>query len=258
MYRLAAFPPSWQQELMAAVLAPGPGAVASHRAAAALHRLDGVGRQLVEISVPRSMCPAKRPGLTVHRAIRLERVDLTRVDHIPVTSVTRTLLDLGAVADADTVELALESALRTRRTSIGFLHRRLEVLGGRGRPGTATLRQVLAGRLYEAPTESLLEARFVQLCRRHGLPPGTRQHLIDGGSARVDFAWEARRVLVELEGFERHGTPADHRHDMSRQNAVVLARPGWALLRFGWADVMDHPASVADQLGGALGLARTG
>src|SRR5437879_573619 len=41
VYRVGAAPASWRQALMAAILAWGPGAVISHRAAAALWRFQG-------------------------------------------------------------------------------------------------------------------------------------------------------------------------------------------------------------------------
>jgi very-short-patch-repair endonuclease len=252
VYRLAACPESWEQALMAAVLASGTGAVASHRAAAWLQGLDSVGKKIVEVSVPRPLNPVRRQGVVVHRVSQLERIDVASVKHIPVTSVTRTLIDLGAVADVDAVELALESALRSRTTSLALVRRRLSVLGGRGRPGTAALRKVLAGRLYETPTDSVLETRFVQLCRRYKLPPPTRQHGV--GAATVDFAWEDRRVLVELEGFGHHGSAADHRRDMGRQNGVLIGRPGWLLLRYGWVDVVESAERVASELRAALAI----
>ncbi len=42
VYRLAGTPATWHQGLMAACLAAGPGAVASHRSAGTLWRLDGL------------------------------------------------------------------------------------------------------------------------------------------------------------------------------------------------------------------------
>ncbi|MGH9070075.1 MAG: DUF559 domain-containing protein [Acidimicrobiales bacterium] len=253
---MAASSESWRQNLTVAILAAGKGSVASHRAAAVLHQLDGAGREIVEISVPASHKPTKREDVRIHRVVKLERIDVTKVDGIPVTSVTRTLIDLGAVADADTVEAALESALRTRRTSLSLLDQRLGALSKRGKPGPATLRKILGSRLYGAPSASVLETRFVQLCRRYRLPQGARQYPVElaGRVARVDFAWDEHKLLVELEGFGTHGTPADHSRDMGRQNAILRSRPGWVLLRYGWSDVVEHPERVATELEEVLRL----
>jgi hypothetical protein len=68
-------------------------------------------RPLVEVSVRRGRYPTV-DGVLVHRAKRLDPCDVTEVDGIPVTSVARTLCDLGAVVPQDAVEAALDSALR--------------------------------------------------------------------------------------------------------------------------------------------------
>jgi hypothetical protein len=53
VYRIAGTPVTWRSHLLAAVLAGGPGAVASHRSAGALHGLDGCRPGVPEVSVPR-------------------------------------------------------------------------------------------------------------------------------------------------------------------------------------------------------------
>src|SRR5687768_12281231 len=55
VYLIVGTPPSWEQDLLAAVVAAGPGAVASHRAAAKLWGL--VDDAPVEITVPRGRTP---------------------------------------------------------------------------------------------------------------------------------------------------------------------------------------------------------
>lgn len=256
VYRLSAFPRTWHQDLMAAVLAGGDGTLVSHMAAGALHGLEGVTRQAVEVTMARRRGARSLPGVIVHRSPHLERVDMDKVDRVPVTTVTRTLIDLGAVADRDTLERAVESALRSRQTSTRLLRQRLASVGAKGRAGTATLRMVLADRLDAPPTGSELETRFVQLCRRAGLPTPLRQHAVvtGGGLPRCDFAFERARVLVELDGYATHGSPADHRRDLRRQNAILLARQGWVLLRYSWDDVVHHPADVVADLREALSI----
>ena len=78
---------------MAAVLACGPGAVLSHRSAAALW---GVGRSgwKTDVTVPGDR--RGRGGIRVHRA-KLQPADITTHDGIPVTTVARMLLDLAAL-----------------------------------------------------------------------------------------------------------------------------------------------------------------
>ena len=57
---------SWRAHLLAAVYACGPGALASHRAAGALHGLVRSGR--IEVTAARGVKP--KPGITVHRSAR--------------------------------------------------------------------------------------------------------------------------------------------------------------------------------------------
>ena len=58
--RHVAHPESWRQRVLAAVLAAGDGAVASHSAAAVLWRFDGLSPGPVEVTVP----SARRPRVT--------------------------------------------------------------------------------------------------------------------------------------------------------------------------------------------------
>src|SRR5205807_1777024 len=109
VYRLPGAPVTWKQKVMAAVLAAGPGAVASHKTAAALWGLAGFPPREVEVTLPHGKY---RPGC--HQSRSLERVDVTTIDGIPVTRVARTLVDLaGAVSDAR-LEDAIDDALCRR------------------------------------------------------------------------------------------------------------------------------------------------
>ncbi len=211
--------------------------VASHRSAALLDNLDGVRGETVEVTAARWANNRNVGGVVIHRSSLLEDVDLDEVDNIPVTTVTRTLIDLGAVSEPESVEMALESGLRTGRTGIRFLNQRLGVIGGKSRPGTATLRKVLAGQLYEAPTGSLLETRFVQLCGRFGLAPGTRQNRVSGGGqlALVDFAWPQSQLPGGAGGLRapRHSCGPPPRHAATECRGACPTRLGGFALRLG-------------------------
>jgi len=236
---------------LAAICLSTPSASASHRAAARLWDLDGVEVELIEISVPTAV--KVRRGV-VHRTGDLAAFDVTEVEGIRCTDPTRTLVDLGAVVDDGVVERALECALRRRLTSVRRLEWRLDALAGRGRPGPRALRRVLARRPGGAPaTESDLETRFVQCLRAGGVDEPQRQHRISlpgGGSARLDLAYPAARLFVELDGWASHGSKGSFERDRRRQNQAVLA--GWRPLRFTWRDVEGDPARVAVEVREAL------
>ena len=228
---------------------------ASHRSAAALHGLDGLVVDVVEVTVPIGV-KLVAPG--VHRSADLAPFELTDVDGIPCTDATRTLCDLGAVVGDDALELALESALRRGLTSVSRLRWRLEQLARPGRAGPAALRRVLDRRPGDAePTASELETRFLQTIRGT-VPDPVRQHpvpLRGGGIAYLDDAWPEERVFAELDGWRWHGDRTAFGRDRRRQNAVVLE--GWLPLRFTWHDVVNDPAGTARTVSRALASRRS-
>jgi very-short-patch-repair endonuclease len=79
---------------IAAVLAV-PDAVLSHRSAAALHKLSPTCPPLVHVTVPGDHGRARRKGIVIHRSTTLSAAEVTRHRGIPVTTVARTLADLG-------------------------------------------------------------------------------------------------------------------------------------------------------------------
>ena len=250
VYRVAAAPASHQQELLAACLAAGARAVASHRSAAAVSGLRGVEWPTPEITVTGNSKPVLR-GVAVHRSA-LGSADVGRRGPIPVTRPARTLLDLAGVEPA-LVEGALDDALVRGLTTLGSIERMLDRAGSHGRAGTALLRRLVAERSDgQSPTESFLEDRLVGLLRRHGLPEPIRQHpvaLPDGHVVRIDLAYPEVRLGIETDGRVWHSGRADFSRD--RQRANRLAGLGWTLLRYGWADLDGGPA-VARQVATVL------
>jgi predicted transcriptional regulator of viral defense system len=84
---------------LAAVLACGDRAVLSHRSAAALWQLRRRVGGPIEVTIAGRRSARTIPGLTIHRPTRLMRVEVTVRSGIPVTTVARTLLDLGGTSE---------------------------------------------------------------------------------------------------------------------------------------------------------------
>src|SRR5680860_1162467 len=127
VYRLRGATASWRQAVLGAVLAGGCDALASHEAAAVLHRLDGFTRAptVVTSRRNRNFFP---PGVLVHRPIVMMDVDRAVVDSIPVTSVALTLINLGGVCRPMRVEVALDGAIRDGLVTERFMAWRLSQL----------------------------------------------------------------------------------------------------------------------------------
>ena len=238
---------------LAAAFSTTSGAVASHRAAPNLWRLDGIHVDLVEATVDRR---ARSRFAVTHRSDDLAHFEVIEREGIPCTDPTRTLVDLGAVGDDDALERALESALRRRLTSLPRLRWRLGQLSRPGRPGPASLRRVLANRPHGAtPTESELETRFVQVLRAAGVPEPVRQHRVrlpEGGMARLDFAYPDKLLFIETNGWTAHRSRQAFVRDNRRENQVVLL--GWKPLGFTWDDVVYRPEEVAAGVAAALAV----
>ncbi|HEY8544132.1 MAG TPA: DUF559 domain-containing protein, partial [Acidimicrobiales bacterium] len=255
--RIAGVPETWESRLLAHVLSAGEGAVASHRAAAELWGLDGVGRGIIELTVPRPRW-YRVPGVRCHRSTDLDRAPATVVRGIPVTPVSRTLLDLGGVTGHRKVLLAVDSARRRRLTTWDDLLHTLVAHARRGRDGVGTLRQILDDHYGEAAvSDSAFERLVLSVLASAGLPTPELQHPVeaDGQVYRLDLAYPAARLAIELDGsihLERRVWEADH----ARQNALVLA--GWTVLRFTWRDYVDRRHHLVAEVRAALEITNLG
>ena len=253
VYRVAGAPPSWEQALLAAVLAAGDGALASHLAAAALWGLVEE-RPGPEVTVDRGRLP-RLHGVVVHRSKDVGEAARSRRRGVPVTDPLRTVVDLGAVAPRWVVEEALDRGLARQLFSIAAVERARGRVAKPGRRGSGVLREVLERRaLQDGVPDSVLEPRMARLLERHGLPPAAFQHEVRRHGrfvARIDVAYPDARLAVEADGYGSHATRQAHEHDLARQNAVVLLR--WDVLRFTWADVTRRPGRVAAEIREALG-----
>jgi len=140
--RAATSPLSWRMRLQAGLLELGPEAVVALRSAAALYGAEGFPEATVDLLVPRALREREIDGI-VHSTRSLVPIDRFFVDGFPVTSASRTIIDLArVVTDAQLAQL-VDHAVRTGLTSPDFLRRRLEALRGPGRAGVRALDRVL-------------------------------------------------------------------------------------------------------------------
>jgi very-short-patch-repair endonuclease len=226
VYLLAGTQPDWRGHLWVGLLASGADSFVCRRTAAAMWQLDGVACGPVEIALPMGK-KSRRPGTIRLASVHAE--DIVEHEKVPITTVARTLLDLGSVVGPDVVERSLECALRRRLVSVSLLSQRAV---GACSPGSRVLRDVLGLRPDGTPpTESEAETCFVQIVRAMRLPAPRRQHVVilRGRKYRLDFAWPAIRLAVEIDGGSVHG-PDSLGADLYRQNQILL--DGWLIVRF--------------------------
>jgi hypothetical protein len=238
---------------MAGTLWAGPEAAISHRAAAALWKLEGVEPGVVELTT--TSCRSDVPkGLILHRTTELARSDCGLRGPLRVTGIVRTLVDLGAVVDAAVVEAAMESGLRRDPELLVRLGARLDALGASGRRGAGVLREILAVRHPDAaPTEGMFETLVERILRKAGIDVPVRQHevWVDGVLiARIDFAWVARRVGLEPVGYWCHSGRKRFQRGVDRANDLALTR--WTIIYVTWEDLILRPGEFLAKLLKAL------
>lgn len=246
----------WLQRLMAGCLWLGAGSAVSHRAASIVLGLDGLDAAPFEFSTTGRCRPGRgvtKSGIVVHGVRSLPARDIGSVRGIPVTTATRTLIDLGAVSDPRTIELALESALRKGLTSLASLQNRLDEFPAGTLKHARALRSLLA-RHPSVVTESALEAMVWQLLLDEGLPKPLRQYEICGSDgrvrARVDFAYPNERLAIEADGYRFHSSPDDWHRDRRRLNAIGSL--GWTVYVVTWRDATQRPRAVAREVAALL------
>jgi len=73
------------------------------------------------------------------------------------------------------------------------------------------------------------------------------------GQWRIDLAFPAQKVAVEVDGWAWHVDADRFRNDRRKQNALV--RAGWDPLRFTWHDLDGRPAAVLAEVRDTLATA---
>jgi very-short-patch-repair endonuclease len=236
---------SREGQWMAAVLGSGPEAVLSHWSAAAFWTIRANSRSVIDITTPRKS--RSWDGIRRHHKA-LPADEVTVEEGIPVTTVPRTIFDLAATESADVVgSLLRESEYRQLRDRLSLwdLVERYP-----GRRGVRRVRTAL-GRLREEPSgrrRSRLEERFAPFLRLHRLPqPRFNDWILLGGKRyQVDCHWPGIDQIVELDGWEGHGTRSAFREDRARDRALRVA--GYSVTRLTWNQLDDEPEAIAFDL----------
>jgi very-short-patch-repair endonuclease len=229
---------------LAAVLACGPGAVLSHRSAAALWDLRPATRPTIDVTAPRTR--VGRPGIDLHLSRCLDPHHRTEHKRIPTTTVARTLVDLAGVLETTGIERTWHRAemldlIDVQAVQDAMSHRR-------GRCGVGALRSLLAEQTSGHITRSELEERFLALCRDASLPRPEVNARVDANGAvyEVDFLWRAQQLVAETDGWGPHHTRAAFESDRRRDADLLVA--GLRVVRFTWRQITREPAAVAATL----------
>jgi hypothetical protein len=225
---------------MAAVLACGPGAVLSHRSAAALWGFGKEHPHYIDVSVRRTS-ESRLIGVRCHRRPSLPSNEVDLCLNIPLTQPVRTFLDLATVTGPKTLERAINEADKLDVIDADALRHALD--DHSGEPGVRLLRHVLDKHTFRLSDDEL-ERLFRPLAAAAGLPVPLTKHMVN--EFEVDFYWPDLGLVVETDGWRYHRTPSAQSRDALRFQMHVAH--GLTPLRFSHYQVKYEPAHVEDVL----------
>lgn len=243
--------PAYVAQVRAVLLSLGPQAAASGRTAAALR---GWGllvepSRTVEVVVAHGRSRARRKNVRVtqRRGIIRERfVALGETEPLCVTTAVQTVLDCCVELPALEAVVVGDSALRSGQVTVEQLRRAARAR--RGVQDAERVRRVLD--LLDPECGSVLESVLRYRLMADGVTEFTTQLRLSGPTGpmvRVDFCFESTRVVVEADGAKWHPDPAP-----DRQRDNLLARRGFRVLRYTWAEIVHDHARVVREIREAL------
>ena len=208
---------SFEGRCLAAVLAVGDGAALSHRSAAELWGIVPRAKGPIHVTMPSTSGCRSRPGLIIHRSRTLAPECTAFIAGVRTTTPARTLADLRPGISRELHDRATRRAL-----DLGLISRDPAISDS-------------------ALTRSELERVFLRLLRRHRLPQPVVNARV--GRHEVDFLWRKRRVVVETDGFEHHGSREAFERDRARD--AELQSRGYRVLRVTHRQLRDSRGDVA-------------
>jgi very-short-patch-repair endonuclease len=224
-------------------------AVLSHRSAAQFHGwAQKSPPRLPELTVAknRHLAVEQRRGVVIHRA-SLESSDIDG----PATTARRTIADCLRSLPEDEALAIADSVLRSHAETSSSLRAFVSTLQG---PGSRQANRVAAA--ANGLSTNPFETELRRLAMMAGLDVRPQVPVYAGHFlGKPDLVDVGRRIILEADSFEWHGSRRALVRDARRYNNFVIA--GWLVLRFAWEDVMHHPDDVIRALEALASHGRT-
>lgn len=199
----------------------------------------------------------REAGVAQHGGTLLPE-EIFHLDTTPVTSPTRTAIDITASTDLEHSVVVLDWFLHLGMTT----KQQLRVCADARLFCPGTLATDLAITLADARAESVGESRCRCLFWNHGIPMPESQVEVRSPAgtlvARVDFAWPDLGVFLEFDGkvkYVEHLRPGQTVVDAvlaeKRREEQICRTTGWRCIRLTWAD-LESPERTAAYVRGVL------
>jgi len=224
----------------AALLYCAPRALLSHRTAGRLWEWPVPQIEAVELTVV-GRHRRSRTGLIVYSMNAIEPAELRRHEGLPVTSPSLTLLDLAGVLGQEDLARCLNEA---RVQDLTDEELKTTLAAHPNRRGRRALAGLVRAEIAEFAVESEAEALCLRLMLDHDLKPDQSQARI--GPYRVDFLYEAERLVVEVDGYRYHRTR--DRFVRDRRRRAHLMALGYEVFVVSWPDLVDAPKQTMARL----------
>jgi very-short-patch-repair endonuclease len=225
----------------AALLAVGPPVAAAFGSAAFLWGLLLSPPPEAEVVVAAPRSSRSRRGIRIHRSTTLTAKDVQLHHGLPITTPTRTLLDLAATRPQRELERALDEALHRRLTSPTKI--RDAIARTPTHPGTRPLTALLDPDRARGTTRSELEQRMLAIIRAAALPDPERNARI--GPYEVDLLWPAASLVIEVDSYQWHSGPRAFKRD--RRKDAYLKDHGLDVLRV-TSEMIDEPLPLVARI----------
>lgn len=224
-----------------------PGAVISHRSAAALLGLRKVAPVVIDL-IPPVERGRKIDGIKAHRVPFPGASEVRFVHGIPCTSVARTIVDLAGTHGIEKLREVVEMAATERVLDVAEVDAVLA--SGPKRRGAPALRTVLdewrpvAETAKYATFRSLFEAKLLPLVAAAQLPLPHFNAPVRAAERilEVDLLWPDERFVVEADSRRHHAIEAAFERDHKRARELLAA--GYGVLGVTWREAEREPQAV--------------
>lgn len=193
----------------------------------------------------------RQAGRAPHRGTVLAE-DITIRHGLPVTSGTKTALDVMNLTDTDHALVVVDGLLHAGETTLPLIERRRLAMSH----DPHSLNIPLVIQRADGRHESAGETRTDSLMYHAHLPRPVPQFEIRDGSgrvvARVDFAWPDHGVFMEFDGkvkyhrFRREGESIEDAvlREKAREE-LICGLTGWRCIRITWSDLYRPERTIA-------------
>jgi hypothetical protein len=247
VYSLAGSRDTFERRLWVAWLAAGPASTVSHEAAAQLRGVPNVVRGLAVLTNKHGG-HHRLPGIIVHQYDDVLPNHVSEVDGLPVTTVERTIVDLGSVVREARLLRIVEDSKHLRLTTYVAVGECLASVARRGKPGVRKLARVLDTLIGGNPKSmSVLERDLFAVIDAAGLARPIAQFPFPGRQFTdncVDSAYVDAKLVIEVDGRAWHTRIGDIKRDHDRD--ADAARNGWQTLRLLHEHVATDPAGSGE------------